>query len=191
MKDPRAASFSPMFHWTEHNIRVHTFTCVLALQLAHLMRRRAARAGLRMSVRAQLAELAGIGETVLLYPGEQGQPGPPHAPPRDTSPRSRSRRTFSYRSLRVMPLPLPAPRRPGAAYGNTQAHTPHQETFLYQPHPAKINGSSALSYYYGPAPRDDRFQESQTLVPPSGLPPGDDLIRVLSYVSACRSLPSE
>jgi len=74
MKDPRAASFSPMFHWTEHNIRVHVFTCVLALQLAHLMRRRAARAGLDLSVRALLAELAGIGETVLLYPGDRGRP---------------------------------------------------------------------------------------------------------------------
>src|SRR5216684_1958287 len=74
MKDPRAASFSPMFHWTEHNIRVHVFTCVLALQLAHLMRRRAARAGLHLSVRVLLAELAGIGETVLLYPGERGRP---------------------------------------------------------------------------------------------------------------------
>ena len=38
MKDTRVVSFSPMHHWTEHNIRVHTFTCVLALQLAHLMR---------------------------------------------------------------------------------------------------------------------------------------------------------
>ena len=74
MKDPRVASFSPMFHWTEHNIRVHTFTCVLALQLAHLMRRRAARAGLDMYVRALLAELAGISETVLLYPGDRGRP---------------------------------------------------------------------------------------------------------------------
>ena len=74
MKDPRVASFSPMFHWTEHNIRVHTFTCVLALQLAHLMRRRAARAGLDMSVRALLVELAGISETVLLYPGDRGRP---------------------------------------------------------------------------------------------------------------------
>jgi hypothetical protein len=27
-----------MFHWTEHNIRVHVLTCVLALQFAHLMR---------------------------------------------------------------------------------------------------------------------------------------------------------
>ena len=74
MKDPRAASFSPMFHWTEHNIRVHVFTCVLALQLAHLMRRRATRAGLHLSVRALLGELAGIGETVLLYPGDRGRP---------------------------------------------------------------------------------------------------------------------
>ncbi|HUZ54617.1 MAG TPA: hypothetical protein VMU94_19090 [Streptosporangiaceae bacterium] len=31
LKDPRVVSFSPMRHWTEHNIRVHVFTCVLAL----------------------------------------------------------------------------------------------------------------------------------------------------------------
>jgi len=28
-----------MHHWTEHNIRVHVFTCVLALRIAHLIRR--------------------------------------------------------------------------------------------------------------------------------------------------------
>ena len=38
LKDPHVVSFSPMFHWTEHNIHVHVFTCVLALQVAHLMR---------------------------------------------------------------------------------------------------------------------------------------------------------
>lgn len=74
MKDTHLVSFSPMHHWTEHNIRVHVFTCVLALQLAHLMRRRAAQAGLKMSVRKLLHELAGIGETVLLYQGERGRP---------------------------------------------------------------------------------------------------------------------
>jgi transposase len=68
MKDPHAVSFSPMFHWTEHNIRVHVFTCVLALQIAHLMRLQAERAGLGMSVRELLRQLAGIGETVLIYP---------------------------------------------------------------------------------------------------------------------------
>jgi len=67
-------SFSPMHHWTEHNIRVHVFTCVLALQIAHLMRRTAAQAGLRLSVRELLTELAGIGETVLLYPSTGGRP---------------------------------------------------------------------------------------------------------------------
>ncbi len=74
MKDPHVVSFSPMHHWTEHNIRVHVFTCVLALQIAHLMRLRAARAGLRMSVRELLRKLAGIGETVLLYHGDRGRP---------------------------------------------------------------------------------------------------------------------
>jgi transposase len=74
LKDTRVVSFSPMHHWTEHNIRVHVFTCVLALQIAHLMRLRAARAGLRMSVRELLRELAGIGETVLLYHGDRGRP---------------------------------------------------------------------------------------------------------------------
>ncbi len=74
LKDPHVVSFSPMFHWTEHNIRVHTFTCVLALQIAHLMRLKARRGGLDLSVRELLAELAGIGETVLLYQAERGRP---------------------------------------------------------------------------------------------------------------------
>jgi transposase len=74
MKDTHVVSFSPMFHWTEHNIRVHVFTCVLALQIAHLMRMKARRAGLDLSVRELLRELAGIGETVLLYKGDRGRP---------------------------------------------------------------------------------------------------------------------
>jgi transposase len=74
MKDPRAVSFSPMFHWTEHNIRVHVLTCVLALQIAHLMRMQTERAGLHMSVRELLRQLASIGETVLIYPTERGRP---------------------------------------------------------------------------------------------------------------------
>ena len=50
------------------------FTCVLALQIAHLMRRQAAQAGLDLSVRELVAELAAIGETVLLYPSTGGRP---------------------------------------------------------------------------------------------------------------------
>ena len=74
LKDTRVVSFSPMHHWTEHNIRVHVFTCVLALQLAHLMRRQARHAGLALSVRELLSQLAAIGETVLIYPSTGGLP---------------------------------------------------------------------------------------------------------------------
>jgi transposase len=74
LKDRRVVSFSPMHHWTDHNIRVHLFTCVLALQLAHLMRRMAEQAGLHLSVRELLATLAGIEESVLIYPSTGGRP---------------------------------------------------------------------------------------------------------------------
>jgi transposase len=74
LKDPHVVSFSPMRHWTEHNIRVHVFTCVLALQLAHLMRYRARQAGPDPSVRELLGQLGGIGETVLIYPSTGGRP---------------------------------------------------------------------------------------------------------------------
>lgn len=74
LKDRHLVSFSPMFHWTEQKIRVHVFYCVLALAIAHLMRRQAAQAGLHLSVRELLRTLAGIGETVMLYPSTGGRP---------------------------------------------------------------------------------------------------------------------
>lgn len=75
MKDPHVVSFGPMHHWTDSKIRVHVFYCVLALTIAHLMRREAEQAGLHLSVRELLATLAGIEETVLLYhPGGKGRP---------------------------------------------------------------------------------------------------------------------
>jgi transposase len=75
LKDPHVVSFSPMHHWTDSKIRVHVFYCVLALAIAHLIRRHADQAGLHMSVRELLDELAGIEETVLLYhDGSKGRP---------------------------------------------------------------------------------------------------------------------
>lgn len=74
LKDPHAVSFSPVHHWTDHSIRVHVFTCVLALQVAHLMRLRARQAGLDLSVRELLDQLDEISETVLLYRGDRGRP---------------------------------------------------------------------------------------------------------------------
>jgi transposase len=75
LKDPHVVSFSPMHHWTDQKIRVHTFYCILALTIAHLMRRQTEHAGLHLSVRELLSELAGIGETVLLHhDGSKGRP---------------------------------------------------------------------------------------------------------------------
>ncbi|MDQ2728105.1 MAG: IS1634 family transposase [Actinomycetota bacterium] len=50
MKDPKVVSFSPMFHWTDHKIRVHVCCCVLALMVARLMVREAERHGMALSV---------------------------------------------------------------------------------------------------------------------------------------------
>lgn len=74
MKDPKVVSFSPMYHFTDHKIRVHVFYCVLALMAARLMVREAEGVGLQLSVRRLLETLAGIQETVLLYQGERGRP---------------------------------------------------------------------------------------------------------------------
>jgi transposase len=74
LKDPHLVSFTPMFHWTEQKIRVHAFYCVLALTIAHLMRRQAAQASLDLSVRELLQALAGIQETVMIYPSAGGRP---------------------------------------------------------------------------------------------------------------------
>lgn len=75
LKDPHVVSFSPMHHWTDQKIRVHVFTCVLALAVAHLMCRTAAHAGLHLSVRQLLEQLEDIGETVLLHhDGGKGRP---------------------------------------------------------------------------------------------------------------------
>ena len=51
---------------------------MLALAVAHLLRRQAAQAGITLSVRELLATLAGIQETVLLYQGARGRPRARH-----------------------------------------------------------------------------------------------------------------
>ncbi|MFG2729877.1 hypothetical protein [Streptomyces canus] len=68
LEDPHVVSFGPMHHWTDHNIRIYIFTCVLALTFTHLMRHQAAGAGELMSVRELLGHLAGVQEAVLIHP---------------------------------------------------------------------------------------------------------------------------
>lgn len=67
MKDPHWVSFSPAFHWTDQKLRVHAFYCVLALTLGSLLQRKAAQAGIRLSLPALFEELNRIDEVVNLY----------------------------------------------------------------------------------------------------------------------------
>ena len=78
-QDPHVVSFSPIYHWTEQKIRVHTFYCVLALTIARLMRRHVHQHDLDLSVPALLDALARVQESVLLYPsGSRGRPKARH-----------------------------------------------------------------------------------------------------------------
>ena len=90
MKDPKVVSFSPMFHFTDHKIRVHAFYCVLALIVARLMVRHADHNGIHISVRELLETLAGIQETVLLYQGQRGRPRARRCSPKSTPPNNAS-----------------------------------------------------------------------------------------------------
>ncbi|MEC3982062.1 IS1634 family transposase [Amycolatopsis sp. H20-H5] len=65
---------APRWEWTRHRIAVHTLVSVLSATVTHLMRREADRAGMNLSVRELMDQLAGIGETVLRYPSTGGRP---------------------------------------------------------------------------------------------------------------------
>ena len=45
MKHPSWLHWQPQFHWTDDKTRVHAFLCVLAVTLAHLLRREVAGGG--------------------------------------------------------------------------------------------------------------------------------------------------
>ena len=76
MKDPHWVSFSPAFHWTDQKLRVHAFYCVLALTLSYLLQRKAAKAGLDLSVDALFEQLSDITEIITLHaPAGPSSPG--------------------------------------------------------------------------------------------------------------------
>ena len=67
LKNPHHLAFRPTYHWTDQKLRVHAFTCVLALLLCNLLRKKVAAAGLPLSVHRLLDELGGIREITNLY----------------------------------------------------------------------------------------------------------------------------
>jgi transposase len=73
MKDPHWTTFCPTFHWTEQKLRVHAFYCVLALTLTSLLQRKAAKAGIELSIPALLEQLSDVTEVINLYAPKSGR----------------------------------------------------------------------------------------------------------------------
>jgi hypothetical protein len=76
MKHPHYLGWQPMFHWTDSKIRVHAFTCVLALMLSSLLQRTLYQKGLDLSLPRLFDLLGGIRETLVIYPKKPGQRHP-------------------------------------------------------------------------------------------------------------------
>jgi len=76
MKHPHYLGWQPMFHWTDSKIRVHAFTCVLALTLSSLLQRTLHQRGMDLSLPRMFDLLSGIRETLVIYPKKQGQRHP-------------------------------------------------------------------------------------------------------------------
>ncbi len=70
-RDMKRASWlhwQPQFHWTDDKIRVHAFICVLAVTIAHLLRREVAHGGIEISLCDLLRDLMDVQEVLLEYP---------------------------------------------------------------------------------------------------------------------------
>ena len=60
MKDDRWTQFRPVYHWTDHKIRVHTLICLIAIWLSSLMLRELRRSGINLSLNKALKKLSEI-----------------------------------------------------------------------------------------------------------------------------------
>lgn len=67
-KDGGGVSWFPMFHWTDHHIRVHAFYCMLALLLRGVLLRTLRTADIPMTPEKALEHLEGIAEVAQVYP---------------------------------------------------------------------------------------------------------------------------
>ena len=74
MKDVHYVRFRPAHHWTDQKLRVHAFTCVLALLLCSLLRRELSRKGIEVSLDRMLETLDTIREVQVLLSSGRGRP---------------------------------------------------------------------------------------------------------------------
>ncbi|MFH0914924.1 MAG: hypothetical protein V1912_00565 [bacterium] len=73
MKDTHYVSFRPAHHWTDQKLRVHAFTCVIALLLSTLLRRELAGKGIELSIDRMLESLGFIKEVQVLLTSGRGR----------------------------------------------------------------------------------------------------------------------
>lgn len=75
MKDDSSIAIRPQFHWTDHSIVVHTFTCYLALLLGRLLLLRAREIDSSFSMRSLLSTLADVRLAAVLeqLPSSKGK----------------------------------------------------------------------------------------------------------------------
>jgi len=68
MKDPHHIALRPQYHWTDQKVRMHVFTCVLALMLVSLMQREFHVKDVNLSIQRMLELLGDIREMVMTFP---------------------------------------------------------------------------------------------------------------------------
>jgi len=76
MKDPHHIALRPQYHWTDQKVRVHVFTCVLALMLVSLMRRELNIKGVNLSIKRMFELLGDIREMVMIFPAQDASGKP-------------------------------------------------------------------------------------------------------------------
>jgi transposase len=72
MKDIDHLNFRPFRHWTDHQIKVHAFYCVLAVRLCTLLQRELHEQGMDLSINRMLDRLAEIKQVINIYPKKGG-----------------------------------------------------------------------------------------------------------------------
>lgn len=73
MKDSDHLSVKPIFHWTDEKIRVHLFTCVLAVRLCSLLQQELDEQGIHISINRLLEDMTTIKKVATFF-GELGNP---------------------------------------------------------------------------------------------------------------------
>src|SRR5437870_6547125 len=105
MKEPNCISFYPTRHYTDQMLRVHAFSCVLAVTLVSLLHRRVAQAGVEITQSRLMEQLKGIKENTNYYPAQSGEKLRPGGGPRSerTLTRLDPQQEQIFRTLQLAP----------------------------------------------------------------------------------------